>query len=192
VRLGTAFTALLALNILALLLSLGVGSGGYEYLFQVISGNADETATKIVLEYRLPRYLMAVIAGASLSASGCAMQALFRNPLAEPYVLGVASGASVGAALSVALYMETIYSRVLFAFFSALLTAYIVYLIGSSSRFRDQTYAILLAGVAIASFFSGLTSILIYFSPKACTKLSSGLWGASPTRSSRRFFSHCQ
>jgi len=178
VRLGTAFTALLALNILALLLSLGVGSGGYEYLFQVISGNADETARKIVLEYRLPRYLMAVIAGASLSASGCAMQALFRNPLAEPYVLGVASGASVGAALSVALYMETIYSRVLFAFFSALLTAYIVYLIGSSSRFRDQTYAILLAGVAIASFFSGLTSILIYFSAQSMHKVIFWLMGS--------------
>ena len=177
-RLGTAFTALLALNILALLLSLGVGSGGYEYLFQVISGNADETARKIVLEYRLPRYLMAVIAGASLSASGCAMQALFRNPLAEPYVLGVASGASVGAALSVALYMETIYSRVLFAFFSALLTAYIVYLIGSSSRFRDQTYAILLAGVAIASFFSGLTSILIYFSAQSMHKVIFWLMGS--------------
>lgn len=170
--------ALLVLNLFALLTSLGVGSGGYEYFIKVLTGNADDTATKIVLDYRLPRYLMAVIAGASLSASGCAMQAMFRNPLAEPYVLGVASGASVGAALSVAIGVETIYSRVGMAFFSALLTAYVVYLIGSSSRFRDQNYAILLAGVAIASFFSGLTSVLIYFSAQSMHKVIFWLMGS--------------
>ena len=177
-KLETAVTALVALNLLALVLSLGVGSGGYEYLLQVIAGNADDTATKIVISYRLPRYLMAVIAGASLAASGCAMQAMFRNPLAEPYVLGVASGASVGAALSVALGIETIYSRIGLAFFSALLTAYVVYLMGTSSKFRDQTYAILLAGVAIASFFSGLTSVLIYFSAQSMHKVIFWLMGS--------------
>ncbi len=180
---GKVTAALLSLNMLALMVALGVGSGGYEYFLEVITGSADETAMKIVIGYRLPRYLMAVIAGASLSASGCAMQALFRNPLAEPYVLGVASGASVGAALSVALGVESIYSRIGLAFFSALITAYVVYLIGTSSKFRDQTYAILLAGVAIASFFSGLTSVLIYFSAQSMHKVIFWLMGASQTPS---------
>nr|WP_269140565.1 iron chelate uptake ABC transporter family permease subunit [Archaeoglobus neptunius] len=160
------------------MLALSVGSAGYDYLFRIISGSADDTAVKIVFEYRLPRLLLAMVAGAALSSSGCAMQALFRNPLAEPYVLGVASGASVGAALSVALGIEGIYSRMGLAFSIALLTAYIVYMIGSASRFRDQTYAILLAGVAMASFFSGVTSLLIYFSTQNMHKVIFWLMGS--------------
>jgi iron complex transport system permease protein len=167
VKVATAISILLIFNLAAILLSLGVGSSGYDHIFKIISGNADDSVRTIVFEFRLPAMLLAMIVGASLSASGCAMQALFRNPLAEPYILGVASGASVGAALAVSLKIGEIYSRIAFAFFFALFTAYLVYLIGTSSRFRDQTYAILLAGVAIASFFSGVTSILIYFSSQS-------------------------
>ena len=179
VRLAKVIVMLAALDLLAIFLSLSIGSSGYDQLFKILAGNADDTARNIVLNCRLPEMLLAIIAGASLSASGCAMQALFRNPLAEPYVLGIASGASVGAALSVALGIGDVYlhSRIALAFCFALLTTALVYAIGSSSRFGDQTYAILLAGVAIASFFSGVTSILVYFSAKSMHKVIFWLMG---------------
>ncbi len=180
VRLAKVIVMLAALDLLAIFLSLSIGSSGYDQLFKILAGNADDTTRNIVLNCRLPEMLLAIIAGASLSASGCAMQALFRNPLAEPYVLGIASGASVGAALSVALGIGDIYlhSRIALAFCFALLTTALVYAIGSSSRFGDQTYAILLAGVAIASFFSGITSILVYFSAKSMHKVIFWLMGS--------------
>lgn len=169
---------LLILNILAATLSLGLGGAGYDLLLKILSGRADEAVWNIVLNYRLPRLLLSIIAGACLSSSGCAMQALFRNPLADPYILGVASGASVGAAISIAFGFEAVHSRLLFAFISALFTAYLVYLIGTSAKFRDQTYAILLAGVAVSSFLSGLTSILIYFSAQSMHKVVFWLMGS--------------
>ncbi len=179
VRLAKVIVMLAALDLLTIFLSLSIGSSGYDQLFKILAGSADDTTRNIVLNCRLPEMLLAIIAGASLSASGCAMQALFRNPLAEPYVLGIASGASVGAALSVALGIGDVYlhSRIALAFCFALLTTALVYAIGSSSRFGDQTYAILLAGVAIASFFSGVTSILVYFSAKSMHKVIFWLMG---------------
>ncbi|MCS7121706.1 MAG: iron chelate uptake ABC transporter family permease subunit [Archaeoglobaceae archaeon] len=57
----------------------------------------------MVFEHRLLRTILAALVGASLAASDCAMQAFFRNPLADPYILGVSSGASVGAALAISL-----------------------------------------------------------------------------------------
>lgn len=179
VKFAKVIAILLTFDLIAVILSLNIGSSGYNQLLHLISGNADDTTLGLVLNYRLPEMLLAIVAGVSLSASGCAMQALFRNPLAEPYVLGVASGASVGAALSIALGVGDVYlhSRIILAFCFALLTTYLVYTIGCSSRFRDQTYAILLAGVAIASFFSGVTSILVYFSAQSMHKVIFWLMG---------------
>lgn len=176
-KLRTVISLLVIFNVVAAVLSISIGSSGYGIL-QIIHGKADDTVISIIFDYRLPALILAMIVGASLSASGCAMQALFRNPLAEPYILGVASGASVGAAMAVALRIGHISLRIVFAFFFALLTAYLVYLIGTSSRFRDQTYAILLAGVAIASFFSGVTSILIYFSAQSMHEVVFWLMGS--------------
>lgn len=176
-KLGRIVSLLVILNIVAVVLSVSIGSSGC-WLFQIIYGKADDTTVSIIFDYRLPALILATIVGASLSVSGCAMQALFRNPLAEPYILGVASGASVGAAMAVALKIGYIPLRIAFAFLFALLTAYLVYLIGTSSRFRDQTYAILLAGVAITSFFSGVTSILIYFSAQSMHEVVFWLMGS--------------
>ncbi|MET1124037.1 MAG: iron ABC transporter permease [Archaeoglobaceae archaeon] len=118
-----------------------------------------ESALKLLMLGRLPRCILAVLVGASLAASGCAMQAFFRNPLADPYVLGVSSGASVGAAMVVALGYATTLNLTLAAFVASLLTVFAVYRIGGS-----QSYSILLAGLAVASFLSGLTTLVVYFS----------------------------
>ncbi|AGK60942.1 ABC-type Fe3+-siderophore transport system, permease component [Archaeoglobus sulfaticallidus PM70-1] len=169
--------ALLMLNAVVFVSYLSLGYQN-DLLLKVLTGNADKIERSIVIDTRLPRFLTAVLVGASLSASGCAMQALFRNPLAEPYILGVASGASVGAAIATVLGFGTIQNKLILAFVSALLTSYLVYEIGTTSRFRDQTYAILLAGIAIASFFSGLTSLIIYFFAQSMHKVVFWIMGS--------------
>ncbi len=118
----------------------------------------DPNVVKLIIGYRLPRTVLAMLVGASLASAGCAMQAFFRNPLADPYVLGVSSGASVGAALAVILGVASTQNLMLFAFIAAITTAFAVYRIGGAAD-----YAILLAGIAIASFLSGITALLIYF-----------------------------
>ena len=155
---------LVMLNIISILVGISVGSSdiGLGDVIKLVLGRGDEVVANIVVNYRLPRLLLTMIVGSSLAASGCAMQAFFRNPLADPYVLGISSGASVGAALAILLGIATILNLLLFAFFLAIVTAFLVYRIGISAAFREQSYAILLAGIAVASFLSGLTSILIY------------------------------
>ncbi|MEM4615749.1 MAG: iron ABC transporter permease [Archaeoglobaceae archaeon] len=170
---------LIALNLLVLFTSLSIGSAHYGFgeFLEVIQGTADETAKAIILDYRLPRVLLAMIVGASLSASGCSLQALFRNPLAEPYVLGIASGASLGAILSVVFGLN-VFGRIMLAFVSAILTAYLVFFIGNTKKFRDQSYAILLAGIAIASFLSGINSLLIYLHSQSLHQVVFWLMGS--------------
>ena len=173
--------SLTALNILVALLCLIVGSSGVfgvDVFLRVVSGVAKESDISIFFGVRLPRLILAMIVGASLSASGCAMQALFRNPLAEPYVLGVASGASVGAAIVYVLGIATMSNILISAFVFALLTSFTVYKLGSLARFRDQNYAILLAGIAIATTLSGLTSLLIYFSAQSMHKVVFWIMGS--------------
>lgn len=170
---------LIAINLLVFFVSLSIGSAhyGFKEVLEVIWGTADETARAIIFDYRLPRVLLAMIVGASLSASGCSLQALFRNPLAEPYVLGIASGASLGAILSVVLGLN-VFGRILLAFISAILTAYLVFFIGNTRKFRDQSYAILLAGIAIASFLSGINSLLIYLHSQSLHQVVFWLMGS--------------
>ena len=170
---------LIILNALVFLLSLSTGSSsyGFEELWKLIMGEADETVRTIIVDYRLLSVLLAMMVGASLSASGCSLQALFRNPLAEPYVLGIASGASFGAIISIVLGLNII-GRLLLAFLSAILTAYLVFFIGNTRKFRDQSYAILLAGIAIASFLSGINSLLIYLHSESLHQVIFWLMGS--------------
>ena len=172
---------LLTLNFLAALFYLIVGSAGFygvDVFVRVVTGNYTESDYSIFFGVRLPRLLLTMIVGAALSSSGCAMQALFRNPLAEPYVLGIASGASVGAALVHILGIATMENILVSAFLSALITALLVYKLGSLSGFRDQNYAILLAGIAIATTLSGITSLLIYLSAQSMHKVVFWIMGS--------------
>jgi len=170
---------LIALNALVFLLAISTGSSGYgfEEFLLLIQGKADEVVRAIIMDYRLPRVLLAMIVGAALSASGCSLQALFRNPLAEPYVLGIASGASLGAILSIVFGLD-IFGRIGLAFISAILTAHVVFFIGSTRKFRDQNYAILLAGIAVASFLSGFNSLLIYLHSQSLHQVIFWLMGS--------------
>jgi iron complex transport system permease protein len=93
-------TALLVASVLVLLLGAGVGSTGLDSVFGALH---DAVAWQILWEIRLPRTLGAWLAGGLLGLAGAVAQGLFRNPLADPYLLGSASGAALGVALALAL-----------------------------------------------------------------------------------------
>jgi iron complex transport system permease protein len=112
---------------------------------------------------RLPRVLLAALVGGGLAVAGGVMQGLFRNPLASPYTLGVASGASTGAALVITLGLSkgTLWALPAGAFIGAMAAALVA---GGVARARRgvSPLTLILAGIAIATLFSASTSVLIY------------------------------
>lgn len=128
-------------------------------------------AHALILErVRLPRASAALLVGAALGLSGAVMQGLFRNPLASPYTLGLAGGASAGAALVIALGLEArwgVRALSLGAFLGGALAVALVYGMAQARRGRSSapaTLTLILAGVALGALFSALTSLLIALS----------------------------
>lgn len=116
----------------------------------------------IVWLIRLPRTLMAIFVGGGLAVVGVTMQALVRNPLADPYLLGISSGASVGAVLAIgigAFAFAGVYAVSVGAFFGAMLAFVLVFALAQQNgRITPQRF--ILAGLAISYVFSGLTSFI--------------------------------
>ncbi len=125
------------------------------------------TFSTILFELRFPRAILIALTGSALSISGSAYQGLFRNPLADPYLIGVASGAGLGAVLVISLQVSTQISGLfivpLAAFVSAILTVGLVIGLAKSGSTLPTTNLIL-AGVATSSFAAALTSFLMLFS----------------------------
>ncbi|MCK5380353.1 MAG: iron chelate uptake ABC transporter family permease subunit, partial [Candidatus Latescibacteria bacterium] len=117
----------------------------------------------ILWEIRLPRVLMGAIVGAALASAGVVFQALLRNPLADPYVLGVSGGGAVGAIVAMMLGTSMRFlgfsTITVFAFSGSLLTILLVYAIGQSKG-RIVTHSMLLAGVIVNSLFSAIIMFL--------------------------------
>jgi iron complex transport system permease protein len=118
-------------------------------------------------EVRIPRVLLAGLVGAALACAGTAMQAVFRNPMADPYIVGVSSGASLGAVVAgltglagVAVLGSIITPSLAFA--TAIITVFVVYFLGTV---RGKVYVdtLLLSGIAVAAFLGAVVSFLIYF-----------------------------
>ena len=128
----------------------------------------DETADRIVWQLRMPRVLLALLVGGGLSIIGVAMQTLVRNPLAEPYILGISSGASAGAALFYLGFLPPLLSQALSlplaAFLGGLISISVVYLVARTGS-RLSVARLLLAGVAMSSFMAAITAFVTYASP---------------------------
>jgi len=121
----------------------------------------------IFWEVRIPRVLLAGLVGAALACAGTAMQAVFRNPMADPFIVGVSSGASLGAVVAGLLGMTAVavigqVISPLLAFTTALVTVFVVYSLGVV---KGKVYVdtLLLSGVAVAAFLGAIVSFLIYF-----------------------------
>ncbi len=129
-----------------------------------LSGKVSASEEELILfSVRLPRILFAGIVGASLSLSGVVFQALLRNPLADPYVLGISGGSALGAIIGIVLGAGSFYMGVPFlAFCGALITVLLVFIVAGGSRGLMLDNSLLLAGVVVNSFFSA--AILFFLS----------------------------
>ena len=131
-----------------------------------LKGGGTETEQAIILSLRFPRALLAGLVGAGLSVSGAIFQALLKNPLADPYILGVSSGAAVGAIVAILMGLSTLsFGLPLASFMGALLTILAVFYFGRQEG-KIHPNTLLLAGVIIGSFLSALIMFFISVSQK--------------------------
>jgi iron complex transport system permease protein len=165
----------LALLALALVASIGVGAvfippaALARLLLPLLPGipafgDIPETFSTILFQIRLPHTALMALTGAALAGSGATYQGLFRNPLADPYLIGVASGAGLGAVLAMATQWPTdllgLFGIPAAAFAGATLTVTSVYLLARTGSSLPTT-TLILAGVAVGSFASAVTSFLM-------------------------------
>ena len=117
----------------------------------------------IVRELRLPRTLLALLVGGGLAVAGATFQALLRNPLAEPYILGISGGAAVGAVTVLTLGVVSVgsWALPLAAFGGALLAIALVFGVASSADRRMDVRVLLLAGVVVGAFFSACIALIL-------------------------------
>ncbi len=134
----------------------------------------------IVLDIRMPNTVLIALTGMALAGSGAAYQGLFRNPLADPYIIGVASGAGLGAVMAMAANWPTTVMGMLVipaaAFIGATLTVIVVYCLARVGRSTPIT-TLILAGVAVSAFTSALTSLLMLLSTEQLHRAVSWLLG---------------
>jgi len=150
--------ALVVLAAVVFVAALFVGSSGVgvEQALHVFGANADSVARAVILDVRLPRLLAAFGVGGLLAVAGVLLQALFRNPLADPYVLGVSGGAAVGALLAMLAGAAVVYvqSAAILGALGAVACVYLLARGGGTSR-------LLLTGVVLASACGALISVLL-------------------------------
>src|SRR3984885_11772522 len=132
-------------------------------LVQGVLGRGGELPTDfrlVIFDLRLPRIALGIIVGAALAVAGCGFQALLRNPLADPYVLGVSSGAALGAMLSLIIAPHTGGAIQVAAVIGAAATTAAVYFLGRRGGQLDRA-TLLLAGIVAASFLSAIIMFLM-------------------------------
>jgi iron complex transport system permease protein len=151
----------------ALLLGVRMGAVplGVREVVAGIRGDGDPTTIAIVRRLRLPRALLAALVGGSLAASGATFQALLRNPLAEPYILGVSGGAAVGAVGAIVLTGAPASGAMvaLSAFAGAILAILLVFRVAASVGKALDTRVLLLAGVVVGAFFNACILLALTF-----------------------------
>lgn len=151
----------------ALVASIALGAAGLSLreVVDALLGGGDEAARAIVVQLRLPRAALAALVGAALALSGAVFQALLRNPLAEPYVLGVSGGAAVGAVSAVVLgwAARAPWALPLAAFAGAACAIVLVFRIAAAVGRALDTRVLLLAGVVVGAFFNAIILLLLTF-----------------------------
>jgi len=143
--------------------------GGYVDISEIKASHV-----AIIKNIRLPRIIISALVGMALSVSGAVLQGIFKNPMADPYVLGVSSGAAFGATLSIALGISFEFAGLsstgLFAFAGAIGATMTVYGLSIKNNKADMT-SLLLAGIAINFFLSSLISLIMTFNRDQVEKI---------------------
>lgn len=163
-KIGIALVVVLVVLLIVHLLFSGSISYGFGQVFSaLLSGPGESQEQLVVWGLRLPRGCMAALIGANLAVVGAVFQALFRNPLADPYIVGVSSGAAVGGVIALLLgFSESLggFGGVLAAFATAVAGMMLVIAIGKSAGLLNLS-TLLLAGVAVGSFLWALITFLL-------------------------------
>lgn len=176
-----------AITLLIISIWCGVAIGSVHIPLEVLWNKAaDETAANILWKIRLPRVLLAGLVGASLAIAGAAFQGLLKNPLADPYTLGVSSGASVGAVLtiffSISLPVVGHFTLPTFSMIGAILTMVAVM---GFARIVDRSLkmeTLILTGVIFSSFLGSLISLMIALSGEELRQVIGWLLGSVSMR----------
>ncbi len=161
-RMAAVSLALLLFLLLTLFLAVSLGStGGFQAAWAVlIQGAPNPTLETIIWRIRFPRALIAALAGAALSLGGLVFQALLRNPLAEPYILGISGGAAVGAILGILGGLSRFPGVAMTAFGGSMATLALV-LMMSAGQTALKKDSLLLSGVMVNAFCSAIITFLI-------------------------------
>lgn len=186
---------MLGLLVVSVILGIGLGpvsirfSDVYRVMFHRLSGiftgqtapleSIRESTQNIVWFLRAPRVLLGALIGAALTLSGVGMQAFTKNPLAEPYVLGISSGASLGAVLAMLLGVSVPVlgklSVSMGAFAGALVSILLVYLL-AKSRGSVTPIRLILVGVAVSAMFQAFTNYIVYTAPDDAAVREATFW----------------
>mgnify|MGYP003327474802 CR=1 FL=1 len=126
------------------------------------TSDVDYVNTQVITNIRLPRIILALIVGSSLSISGATLQGIFKNPMADPSIIGVSSGAATGAVLSIAFGFSSLSIFVLpfFSFLGGIIAAMLVFVLSKFAS-NNSNISFILAGLAIATFLNSIISLII-------------------------------
>ncbi|MEB8343076.1 iron ABC transporter permease [Streptomyces endophyticus] len=161
---GAALGAALALTLLAVALSLAVGTRQVPLATAVdaVLGHAESPDALVVRSLRVPRTAVGLVAGAALGLSGAALQAVTRNPLADPGILGLSQGAAAGVVLATATGLASGFTGYIwYAFGGAVVAACAVYVIAARGRGGASPVKLALAGTAFSAMVAGLNTVVL-------------------------------
>lgn len=189
----TKYNLILVVLVIALIFSIGlftaIGSAKVSVgdIFKIILSkiplfhnyidvsNIASSSMSIIWNLRLPRVLLGALVGASLSIAGAAFQGMFKNPMADPYVIGISSGAALGATIAIVFKINVMilgFSGIsLFAFVGALVAVTIVYNIARIKN-KVPVTTLLLAGVAVGQFLTAIMSFIMVLYDKDMVKIT--------------------
>jgi iron complex transport system permease protein len=158
-------------------LSLFIGSVSFSAaeVFSALLGNADQATTIIIVELRLPRVFMGLLAGATLGLSGASLQGMLRNPLADPGIIGVSSMAGLGAVIAIYMGLTDLFPAAIqiMAILGAMIATFILVLIAA----RDSSVlTLILAGIGISSLATAAISLTMNFAPNPMTLQDMVMW----------------
>lgn len=161
---ASIMTLLLFLSVISFFVSLLFGSTHIRFvaLIQAFTTTSSNTTHTIIVNLRLPRTICAFITGGLLALAGALMQTLLRNPLADPYVLGISGGAAVASLLGLLLGFSMMIG--VFAFIGSLFAMFLVLTL-SRTKHHFSSFRLLLTGVVIATGFSAIISFILTISP---------------------------
>lgn len=174
---GLIFVLVLLVTLIVLSVLIGAQSLSIGEVWAALFAQDDSDAHFIIYSLRIPRTVVGIVVGLSLGIAGALIQALTRNPLADPGILGVNAGAAFFVAVGVALFgVSSIGGYVWFAFGGALVVTVAVYVIGSAGRGGADPVQLTLAGVALGAVLSGVVTGMILVNPRAFDQMRN--WNA--------------